>query len=428
MVKGICKTDSNFDDDSKEHVYDEQSDEDSINDETTDNDNKEDELVDNDDEEDELFGHDEDYENRNFTQNEIAMALSLLKLRHSLTSSCITNFCKLLKLLRVQNSPSDFRHVRSLICSPYTSTIFGDALITCPSCHQISTDTNRCSTTKDCMNKDKFLSNPTVNHVLRIEPQIQSILERNYLIKPTKDENSIHDMIDASFYRKLFNNETGFAITLLMNSDGAVVKSISRSIWITTFVINELPTSVRFKRENVIIGMVSLGSVKPNKTEMQLFLKKLVKELVHLEQNGLQYTPISSPIYTDQTIRVFVIASTCDKPAASLLINHTEAGGYYGCIHCENVKVGGGNARVFLNANNDEIELRSNGTYDAAIALLERPTTKQKRASITSVNDGLYGLRGSCAFRALKYFDVYQSFMSDTLHTLYEGAMVTNRI
>lgn len=44
--------------------------------------------------------------------------------------------------------------------------------------------------------------------------------------------------------------------------------------------------------------------------------------------------------------------------------------------------------------------------------------------SITSINNGLEGLREECELRMLRYFDVYQSFLSDTLHTLYEGAMV----
>ncbi|CAF3129720.1 unnamed protein product [Rotaria sp. Silwood2] len=407
-------TNSISDDDPNEYVYDDNSDQGSVNEE----------ITDDNDEEESLFDIDKDYINRNLTLTEIAIALLLLKSRHSLTNTCVSNMCRLLKLLRVPNSPSDFRHVRSLICSQNKSSIFGDALITCSSCHKMSTDPIRCSTTIDCINKDKFVTNPTINHVLRVEPQIRSIIERNHLTKPNKDKNVIHDTIDAPLYRKIINDESGPIITLLMNSDGAVVKSISRSVWITTFVINELSPSVRFKRENIIIGMLSMGSVKPKKDEMQLLLKHLVKELVHLERVGLRYTPFNSPDYVDQIARVFVIAATCDKPAASLLINHTEAGGYYGCTSCENVKIGAGNARVFVNSNNDDIELRSNDTYDAALTLLQKYSTKQKRASITSINSGLEGLRGPCILRELKYFDVYQSFLSDTLHTLYEGAMV----
>ena len=119
-----------------------------------------------------------------------------------------------------------------------------------------------------------------------------------------------------------------------MNSDGAVVQSIFRSIWITTFVINELPPSIRFNRENLIIGMISVGSSKPQKDEMQIFLGGLVKELIHLENTGLQYHPISSPSHIDKNVRVYLIAASCDMPTRAFLINHSEATGYFGCIHC----------------------------------------------------------------------------------------------
>jgi hypothetical protein len=316
-------TEDKSDEDLNENIFDEDSNEDIYGDETSEDDAEE--LSDDSD-------HSSD---RNLTSTEIALALSLLKSRHSLTNSCISNICRLLKLLRVPNSPSDFRHVRSLICSPYNTTIFAETLVSCPSCHKISSDSTRCSTSLSCINKDKFVSNPTTNHVLRLEPQIRSILERNHLVTPNKDENSIRDIIDAPFYRTILNTESDPFITLLMNSDGAVVKSISRSVWITSFVINELPSSVRFNRDNVIIGMLSVGSVKPNKEEMQLFLELLVQELLHLERVGLEYTPFPSLTQMDKIVHVFLITAICDKPAASLLINHTESGGYYGCIHCK---------------------------------------------------------------------------------------------
>ncbi|CAF5229491.1 unnamed protein product, partial [Rotaria magnacalcarata] len=88
-------------------------------------------------------------------------------------------------------------------------------------------------------------------------------------------------------------------------------------------------------------------------------------------------------------------------------------------------KAGDGNARAFVCDTSNDVELRSNQTYDEAIRLLEQPLEKQRRASITSLNSGTDGLRGPCALRKLKYFDVYQSFTSDTLHKLYEGATVS---
>ena len=80
--------------------------------------------------------------------------------------------------------------------------------------------------------------------------------------------------------------------------------------------------------------MISVGSSKPKKDEMQVFLADLVEELVHLEKNGLKYTPVNSSSHIDKTVRIYLIAASCDMPARSLLINHTEATGYFGCVHC----------------------------------------------------------------------------------------------
>lgn len=286
-------------------------------------------------EDDDLFDNVTNRTDRQFTSKEISLCLSLLQSRHSLTNACLTNICRLLKVLRVPNSPSNFRHVRSLICNPYKSMISGKTMVSCPSCSKISSDSSKCTSSPTCPSREKFVANPTMNYTLCIEPQIRAALERNRLLKPVNDDNRITDIMDAPLYRKILREEAHPFITLLMNSDGAVVKSISRSIWVTTFVINELPPSVRFNRENIIIGMISVGSVKPTKQEMQIFLAELVKELLYLEKNGLQYHPFNSSLHMEEIVRVFLIAASCDMPASSLIINHTEASGYYGCIHCK---------------------------------------------------------------------------------------------
>ncbi|CAM4839468.1 unnamed protein product [Rotaria magnacalcarata] len=338
-----------------------------------DSDNEESLDINQDDDDAELFNDFKDHTDHQFTSKEIAIVLSLLKSRHSLTNTCITNICKLLKLLHVPNAPSNFRHIRCLICSPYQTTIFGKTAISCPSCYRISSSSTGWTSSSTCISKDKFIKTPTANHNLSLAPQIRSIIERNHLINPDKNENIIIDIVDSLYYGKLLLVESNPLISLLMNSDGAVVKSISRSIWITSFVINELSPSVRFNRENLIIGMVCIGSSKHHKDEMQMFLNDLVKELIYLEREGLRYNPIDLSLNDEKTMR-----------------------------GCENVKVGDGNARAFVSDTSNDVELRSNQPYDEAIRLFEQPLGKQRRVSITSLNSGTYSLRGPCALRKLK--------------------------
>ncbi|CAF4226443.1 unnamed protein product, partial [Rotaria magnacalcarata] len=66
-----------------------------------------------------------------------------------------------------------------------------------------------------------------------------------------------------------------------------------------------------------------------------MFLNDLVKELIYLEREGLRYNPIDLSLNDEKTVRVVLIVAVCDMPATSLLINHTETNGYYGCTPCK---------------------------------------------------------------------------------------------
>ncbi len=90
---------------------------------------------------------------------------------------------------------------------------------------------------------------------------MRSILEKNQIVVPKLNHDSISDITDGQVYKKLIRKETKPFVTLLMNSDGDLVKTISKSIWLTSFVLNELSRAVRFVPENTILGMISTGSM-----------------------------------------------------------------------------------------------------------------------------------------------------------------------
>ena len=72
--------------------------------------------------------------------------------------------------------------------------------------------------------------------------------------------------------------------------------------------------------------------------------------------------------------------------------------------------------RVFplLPAIEPQPENRSNQNYDEVM----------KKSNLS--DDQRKGYLGPCALRSLKYFDVGQSFIADSLHNVYAGAMVCN--
>ncbi|CAF1682345.1 unnamed protein product, partial [Rotaria sp. Silwood1] len=262
-----------------------------------------------------------------------------------------------------------------------------------------------------------------------LEPQLRAILERNQIVFSKFNDGSISDITDGQFYKKLLRKESEPFITLLMNSDGGLVKAISTSIWCTTFVVNELPRVIRFLPENTIIGMISTGATKPKKDAMSSIMEDLVKELHRLEEGISVLLTSDDSNNLEQLIRIFLIGCVCDKPATSLVLNHVECTGFFGCIYCtmrgKSIEVRNTIIRSFVYDPNEKVILRSNKTYDDAIEFINNDykLTNSTKISKAAAKEYLQGVKGPCLLRQLKYFNIYTSFLCDTLHNLYLGAM-----
>jgi hypothetical protein len=144
----------------------------------------------------------------------------------------------------------------------------------------------------------------------------------------------ISDITHGLVYEKVLEMEPQPFLTLLMNSDGGLVKATSKSVWLTTFVINELPRKLRFLPENIVLGMLSTGSMKPKKEEMFEIMFEIVKELRQLEEGMPVFFDQDNGNSREQVIKIFLLACVCDKPATSLLLNHKESTGFFGCSYC----------------------------------------------------------------------------------------------
>ena len=60
------------------------------------------------------------------------------------------------------------------------------------------------------------------------------------------------------------------------------------SLWPLHFIINELPYKLRTLKENMIIAGLWFGESKPS---MNIYLKLIIKELMILEQHGVEVQP-----------------------------------------------------------------------------------------------------------------------------------------
>ena len=68
--------------------------------------------------------------------------------------------------------------------------------------------------------------------------------------------------------------------------------------------------------------------------------------------------------------------------------------------------------------------LRSSENYTKALNELQRERLKNPNLLNEEKNELLKGYLGPCSLTRLGYFDHGQSFLSDSLHTVYGGAVV----
>jgi len=119
-------------------------------------------------------------------------------------------------------------------------------------------------------------------------------------------------------------------ISLTWNVDGLpLFKSSKFSLWPMYLIVNELPYKLRILKENMIISGLWFGEAKSN---MNVFLKPIIAELMALENHGVEVKPptCSSSFIT----KVILLAGTCDLPAKSLMLNCMQFNGKYGCSKC----------------------------------------------------------------------------------------------
>ena len=241
----------------------------------------------------------------------------------------------------MSNIPISFYRVKRLLLpnpSPPTSTF---VTYICSVCCEASVLSDHCSNI-NCTQHQRFLVLPLYYLRLPILEQLQEILNHAPCLNFEQQQRSasdiqiINDIYDAEAYQHIVGKEEGQNfLTLIMNVDGIqVAKSSNISLWIFTFVINEIKRSERFKLKNIVIdGIVSAVS-KPSRHQVQALLSPIVQEFLVLEQGDIfEVKDLSKK--SSMHLKIFLIASCCDKPAQSLVQGISEPTGAFGCGRCE---------------------------------------------------------------------------------------------
>ena len=266
----------------------------------------------------------------------IATALIALKSKYHLSNKCIEDILSLLRLFS-ENNPSSYKALCTVLrkrsfthLTPTTNTI-------CPHCGKVSPHLRKC-TACDVDYSPIAVSAIPLFYTYDIGSQIEAILATSPHISFNDGASPgayMNDITHGNMYKSLLAKEASRFLTLSMNVDGIQPnKGSDQSLWRILMVVNEINRKKRFSLENLIIAGMWPGPSKPSRPEISLFFQNAVKDLKVLEQ-GRRFDLHKTDEDDDQFIKIFLIASCCDKPAQCLVQCLSEPTAFFGCGFCE---------------------------------------------------------------------------------------------
>ena len=354
----------------------------------------------------------------------VAMTLLLaFVVRHKLTNEAISDLLYLIDHLcpkpnRCCKTLYKFKKFFSFLVVPFNCCYY------CSQCfNPISDMTSRaCAVCKAIINSVKDLS--YFIHI-PISEQIKSLFARKHFLsnllhrftRVKQNQDCFEDIYDGLLYRKLMSPNRILSsqnnISLTWNIDGLPVFNSSKfSLWPCYFIVNELPYRLRLLKENIIIGGLWFGEVKPN---MHVFLKPIIAELATLERDGIEVQSPSTP--HPFVSKVILLAGTCDLPAKCLILNTIQFNGMYGCSKCIqpgfSFRTGArGSVHVYPYCPEDPHgPARSHTQHD-----LDAGQTVRQKAIIN-------GVKGPSWLRKLTNYDIIDGTTIDYMHCVLLGVM-----
>jgi len=231
-------------------------------------------------------------------------------------------------------------------------------------------------------------------------------------------ESNYEDIYDGKLYKELMTPNGILSsknnISLTWNVDGLpLFKSSKFSLWPLYFIINELRYKLRTLKENMIIAGLWFGERKPS---MNIYLKPIIKELMILEQHGVEVQP---PMCGSFVSNVVVLAGTCDLPAKCLVLNCIQFNGEHGCSKCLEPGItlttsARGHTHVYPYNSLHSFGHCENRTKETHYA-----NTREALEESSIVK----GVKGPSWLMKLKHYDIIRSTSIDYMHCVLLGVM-----
>ncbi|CAF1205337.1 unnamed protein product [Adineta steineri] len=209
--------------------------------------------------------------------------------------------------------------------------------------------------------------------------------------------NNYNDIPFNILYRKMVKNmKDKEFISIMLHVDGiSICKSKKMKLWLLSGVIIELPPHLRYRRCNMILLSIYIGTNEP---KPKPWLKSCFFQLHQIKNEGVV---LSNGI----RCRVLFYSIIGDCPALKMILEFIAHNGYFCCFYCyiHGIHVGGaGGKRQYF--YEDGIQLRDPTTY----------ALESIKAAETSKN--VYGHLGRSILHDLLDVPLPYSIISDYLH------------
>lgn len=217
-----------------------------------------------------------------------------------------------------------------------------------------------------------------------------------------KCKDNFEDIYDGDVYKyhsAVLSNHHN--ISLMWYTDGVQMYECSTySLWPFFFVVNELPPSERFKKENLIMAGFWGSSEKPHPN---VFLKNTTADLLELK-TGIEVNPhgMESKI----KVQVILLCGTCDAPAKAAFLHMKTHAGYFSCPKC--LTEGQYNDAMTF-PHEDNLHLRTCENYIQHLG--QAKTIKEP-----------YGIKGETILsEMLAHPNLFECTAIDSMHCIYSG-------
>ena len=207
--------------------------------------------------------------------------------------------------------------------------------------------------------------------------------------------NSNTDILNSNCMRNVRWNCCSKSVDLffLASADGAsFTTSTNLDIWPFQLIVLNLPPTLRYKKENILLfGLISSRGKPP--------LKKCIPKL-------MEYLPKVVQI-NDIVVNIHVKFFVCDLPALATIFNLKQFNGKFSCPKCVNPGRRASSAKIWIFPDVDvNIPMRRDDTH------VEHATVAENSVSI-------FGVKGRSCLEGIVNFPSGNPI--DTMHCFFEG-------